>query len=77
MDGPNDNRGIECPRCGCRHCPEEPHQVAQTFAMGPAKSIRRRRRCRECRVLFTTYERTAVSFVDTGIQQPSSVEGSE
>lgn len=56
---PDDDRGISCPSCGCRHCPESKHEVAQTFPLGPRKSVRRIRVCRHCGRRFSTYERTA------------------
>ena len=44
-------RGLECPRCGCRH-----FHVLYTRP-GFGGSIRRRRECRHCAKRITTYER--------------------
>lgn len=73
MVNESDERGIRCPKCNCAHCPESRHEVAQTFAFGPAKSIRRIRVCgnRFCRHRFSTYERAVQ--VNTGIQDGSEL----
>jgi len=45
-----DEKGIECPSCGCRHL-----FVTHTEPIGD-NTIRRRRQCRHCRHRFVTYE---------------------
>ena len=45
-----ERRGIECPKCGCRHL----HVVYTT--RGPAR-VTRRRECRNCGRRITTTER--------------------
>ncbi len=42
-------RGIECPRCGCRH-------LYVVYTRKRAKRILRVRECRHCRRRITTYE---------------------
>lgn len=49
---PDDDRGIPCPRCGCRH-----HSVAYVRRSNGGV-VRRRRECRNCGRRFTTSERT-------------------
>ncbi len=50
--GPADeDRGIECRKCGCRH-----HRTIYTRAISHGR-IRRRRECRHCGTRFTTYEK--------------------
>jgi len=44
-------RGLECPRCGCRHF----HVLYTRAAMGGR--ILRRRECRHCGRRLTTYEK--------------------
>ena len=46
-------RGVACPRCGCRHLP-----VYYTRHR-PDGSILRRRQCRNCGRMVTTYEKPA------------------
>ena len=57
MDGTNDNRGIECPSCGCKHCPDSKTEVERTVSLGVNRSIRRVRVCRHCGRRFLTAER--------------------
>lgn len=45
-------KGIECPRCGCRHFP-----VLHTDKLADGR-IRRRRACRHCDHRLVTYEGT-------------------
>jgi len=45
-----EKRGLECPRCGCRH-----FHVIYTRPSGQGR-IRRRRECRHCGRRITTYE---------------------
>lgn len=52
-------RGIQCPKCHCRHCPESRLPVLRTYHAGHKNSIRRERKCRHCGHTFSTYERTA------------------
>ena len=47
-----DRRGLECPRCGCRHF----HVLYTRAAIGGR--ILRRRECRHCGRRLTTYEKT-------------------
>ena len=47
------DRGIECPKCGCRH-----FRVIYTRAARGNRIIRRRE-CRHCGRRMTTYERTS------------------
>lgn len=60
MDEPDevldDNRGIRCPSCGCRHCPQLSAKVLRTIAIGQQQSIRRQRQCRHCGRRFVTQE---------------------
>jgi len=49
--GQTDKRGLECPKCGCRH-----FRVLHTRSVTPSR-IRRRRECRNCGRRVTTYER--------------------
>ena len=44
-------RGLECPRCGCRHF----HVLYTSAAIGGR--ILRRRECRHCSRRLTTYEK--------------------
>lgn len=53
----DDDRGISCPKCGCRHCPQDKTEVDKTIALGPNKSIQRVRVCRHCGKRFVTQER--------------------
>jgi transcriptional regulator NrdR family protein len=46
-----DRRGIECPRCGCRH-----FRVIYTRAVWGGRIVRRRE-CRHCGRRITTSER--------------------
>lgn len=55
----DDDRGIRCPRCHCRHRPADPTQVKKTIALGPSSAIQRVRVCRHCKKRFVTYERVA------------------
>jgi hypothetical protein len=68
----DDDRGISCPKCACRHCPESKTEVAKTIALGPNKSIQRVRVCRHCGKRFVTLERViglpVESSEDTGSQ---------
>jgi len=48
-----EQRGIECPRCGCRH-----FRVVYTRPAQGGRIVRRRE-CRHCGRRITTYERTA------------------
>ena len=52
-------KGIRCPTCGHRHCPEDPTKVKRTIAMGRTEAIERIRQCQHCRRVFVTYERVA------------------
>lgn len=63
MNG-DDKKGIACPRCGCRHCPQDPTRVERTVALGPNRAIQRNRRCRHCGRMFVTYERVVGSPID-------------
>lgn len=66
----DDSRGLRCPKCGCGHFIDaKPFEVAETMPRGPRYSIQRRRRCRHCGNLFSTYER-AVEF-RTGTEEPA------
>jgi transcriptional regulator NrdR family protein len=68
----NQTLGIRCPKCGCRHCPEDKAlPVAQTFSLSHKSSIRRVRNCRYCGHRFSTYERVATEFdgVDPAVDQ--------
>lgn len=47
-----DDRGICCPRCGCRH-----HSVVYV-RRSAGGVVRRRRECRNCGRRFSTSERT-------------------
>ncbi len=47
---PEEKRGLECPRCGCRH-----FHVLYTRAVSGGR-IRRRRECRYCGRRMTTHE---------------------
>jgi len=54
QDAPQDQpRGVVCRHCGCRHLP-----VYYTRRQ-PDGSIMRRRQCRNCGKMVTTYERRA------------------
>jgi len=50
MERRRGRRGLECPRCGCRHI-----LVVKTRNLA-AGGIRRRRECRACHQRFTTLE---------------------
>ncbi len=50
-----DERGIECPRCGCRHF----HVLYTRRSIGGR--IQRRRECRHCGYRLTTVEHTVTS----------------
>jgi len=52
QESPSDRRGIECPRCGCRHL----RVVYTRPALGGR--IIRRRECRHCGRRITTYEQS-------------------
>ncbi len=47
---PEEKRGLECPRCGCRH-----FEVLYTRPVAGGR-IRRRRECRHCGRRITTHE---------------------
>jgi transcriptional regulator NrdR family protein len=47
---PASKRGLECPRCGCKH-----FWVVYT-RKAPRGCVRRRRECRHCGRRITTYE---------------------
>ena len=47
-----DRRGLECPKCGCRH-----FHVVYTRAASGGK-VMRRRECRNCGRRITTYEKS-------------------
>ncbi len=49
-DPAESQRGLECPRCGCRH-----FHVLYTRAL-PGGRILRRRQCRYCGARVSTYE---------------------
>jgi transcriptional regulator NrdR family protein len=51
----SDDRGIECPQCGCRH-----FLVIDTRPMWGGR-VRRRRECRHCGRRVTTVERVVGS----------------
>jgi transcriptional regulator NrdR family protein len=53
-DSAKEPRGLECPKCGCRHL-----QVIYTRSVTLGK-IRRRRECRHCGRRITTYEQLAM-----------------
>ena len=53
--GREHRRGLECPRCGCRHL-----RVLYTRAATGGR-ILRRRECRHCGRRMTTYEQTAAA----------------
>ncbi|HOF18979.1 MAG TPA: hypothetical protein PK082_08710 [Phycisphaerae bacterium] len=50
---PEEQRGIACPKCGCRH-----FHVVYTRATTQGR-VMRRRECRHCGRRITTYERAA------------------
>lgn len=50
------DRGIECPRCGCRH-----FETTHTQPMHDGR-IRRRKRCRHCQHRIVTYEGTVITL---------------
>jgi transcriptional regulator NrdR family protein len=50
------NRGLECPRCGCRH-----FETTHTQPMNDGR-IRRRKRCRHCQYRIVTYEGTVTTL---------------
>jgi transcriptional regulator NrdR family protein len=52
-------RGIECPRCGCRH-----FEVTNTEPLRGGR-IRRRKRCRHCGHRIVTYEGTVTTLRDS------------
>jgi len=51
LTGTASRRGLECPRCGCRHF----HVLYTRAAIGGR--ILRRRECRHCGRRLTTYEK--------------------
>jgi len=51
LTGTANQRGLECPRCGCRHF----HVLYTRAAIGGR--ILRRRECRHCARRLTTYEK--------------------
>lgn len=51
LTGAANQRGLECPRCGCRHF----HVLYTRAAIGGR--ILRRRECRHCGRRLTTYEK--------------------
>lgn len=51
LTGRANRRGLECPRCGCRHF----HVLYTRAAIGGR--ILRRRECRHCGRRLTTYEK--------------------
>ena len=51
LTGAANRRGLECPRCGCRHF----HVLYTRAAIGGR--ILRRRECRHCGRRLTTYEK--------------------
>lgn len=51
-DKPKEKRGLECPRCGCRH-----FFVIYVRAVRDNR-VMRRRECRNCGHRITTYEST-------------------
>lgn len=51
LAGAANRRGLECPRCGCRHF----HVLYTRAAIGGR--ILRRRECRHCGRRLTTYEK--------------------
>ena len=51
VTGTANRRGLECPRCGCRHF----HVLYTRAAIGGR--ILRRRECRHCGRRLTTYEK--------------------
>ena len=53
LTGMTNQRGLECPRCGCRHF----HVLYTRAAIGGR--ILRRRECRHCGGRVTTYEQVA------------------
>lgn len=53
----DDDLGIRCPSCGCRHCPEQKTEVERTIALGKHRSIRRVRICQHCSRRFQTFEK--------------------
>jgi len=48
----SDEKGIECPRCGCRH-------FYVVYTRPQAGKIIRRKECRHCGCRVTTFERRA------------------
>jgi len=62
MKSKDDNstpRGIECPRCGCRH-----FETTNTEPMRDGR-IRRRKRCRHCGHRIVTFEGTVSALRNT------------
>lgn len=56
-EGGDDGRGIRCPNCHCRLCPEvNTLPVRRTYKMGPNRCIRRERQCVHCGQRFRTRE---------------------
>jgi len=53
-DSKSTQRGIECPRCGCRH-----FRVLYTRAVSAGR-LRRRRECRHCGHRVTTHEKLSI-----------------
>jgi transcriptional regulator NrdR family protein len=51
MQKPEEQRGLVCPKCGCRH-----FRVIYTRSAWGGRIVRRRE-CRHCAKRMTTYER--------------------
>lgn len=66
MTDADDDLGIRCPSCGCRHCPKDPTKVDRTVTLGVNQSIRRYRICRNCGRAFITKE------VVVGVPEPTT-----